>query len=400
MADAERIAATRDRSSSVYGALLRALLVAGSVFVLAWIASTISLVLLFAFAAVIIAIALNGPVTWLERRRVPRVAGTLGILLCIGLTMTGVALLVGSKVVQQGADLADNAPQLLDGLEVRSDRLFGSNSELDRAFEPNRSAASIHALLPRVGDIVTRVGQLSLGLAALVVLSITWITVVAYLVIEPRSMLRALLRIAPAGERDAFERTYVVFARMVLGWLWANVLAGLVEGALVAAFLSLINLPGAFVWAVLASVSVFIPKVGAWIMALPPFLVALATDPGMALWIVVFYVVMNEIMSDVVLPRVQGHGMKVHTAYLVVFVLAFASSFGLLGAVVATPFAGLVAAIWDEFVLSRRPPVDRIDERVEELLGATGLPTDQPTRDYIRDFRADSAGSPQDDQDG
>ncbi|MCZ4496591.1 MAG: hypothetical protein JWM25_1174, partial [Thermoleophilia bacterium] len=210
----------------------------------------------------------------------------------------------------------------------------------------------------------------SLGVAALIVLAITWLTIVIYLVLEPRSMLRGMLRLAPVEERDAVERAFVSFSRMVMGWLWANVFVGVVEGVLVAVFLSWLDVPGALVWAVLASFAVFIPKIGAWIMALPPVLVTVLVDPALAAWIAVFYVVMNEFMSDVVLPRIQSRGMDVHPAYLVVFVLAFGSAFGLLGAIVATPFAGLVSAAWSEFVLSRRPPVENVDARVEALLRA------------------------------
>ena len=225
-------------------------------------------------------------------------------------------------------------------------------------------------------EVATRVGRFSLGVAALLVLSITWMTIVVYLVAEPRSMLRGMLRLAPLAERAAVERAFIAFSRMVMAWLWANLFVGLVEGVLVAVFLSWLSVPGALVWAALASISVFIPKIGAWIMAIPPLLVTLASDPALALWITVFYVVMNEVMSDVVLPRIQSRSMAVHPAYLVVFVLAFASAFGLLGAVIATPVAGLVAAIWSEFVLSRRPPVAQVERRVDRLLRATGLPED------------------------
>jgi predicted PurR-regulated permease PerM len=368
MADAELERRARENAETLSGALLRALLIAGAVFTLFWMATLVSLVLLLVFAAIVIAIAFNGPVTWLERRRVPRLAGMLALLFAITLVTSGIGLLVGSKVVEQVAVLADSAPEYLDGLERRSDRLFGNYPELDRAFEPNKPNSSIRAVLPQVREVVTRVGRFSLGVAALIVLFITWLTIVIYLVIEPRSLLRAMLRLAPVGQRYAVERTFVAFSRMVMGWLWANVFAGVTEGALVAGFLSWVNVPGAFVWAVLASISVFIPKIGAWIMALPPFLITIATDPSLAIWVVVFYVVMNEVMSDIVLPRIQSRGMDVHPAYLVIFLLAFGSAFGLLGAVVATPFAGMVAAIWSEFVLSRRPPVADLEARVGRML--------------------------------
>ena len=148
MAEAENAPAAPDRGRHLSGALLRALLIAGGVFLLVWVASTVSLVLLLAFAAVIFAIALNGPVSWMERRRVPRMLGTLALLFAMALVAAGIGVLVGSKVVEQVATLAEAAPAYLDELEATSDDLFGKYPDLDRAFEPNKPNSSIRAVLP------------------------------------------------------------------------------------------------------------------------------------------------------------------------------------------------------------------------------------------------------------
>src|SRR5688500_5296650 len=81
------------------GMTLRAVLIGIAVLVALWIASTVALVLLLGFSALIIAIALNGPVTWFERRGVPRLAGTLGLLLVFAGVATGAAVIVGSQLV-------------------------------------------------------------------------------------------------------------------------------------------------------------------------------------------------------------------------------------------------------------------------------------------------------------
>ncbi len=69
----------------------------------------------------------------------------------------------------------------------------------------------------------------------------------------------------------------------------------------------------------------------------------------------------------------------VHAFYLVLFVLAFGATFGIVGAVIATPVAGLVAAAFDEWYLSRRPQVTGLDARVERMVGATPQPAGDPS---------------------
>ncbi len=350
------------------GALVPSLLLVASVIALAWFATTVSLVLVLTFSAVVIATALNGPVSWMEQRRVPRVAGTLGIVLAAFLVATGVGVLVGTTLVEQVASLVEDVPEYIDSIEDRSDEVFGEYPALDDAFEPVREDSATRQVGPAVQELVTRIGRASLGAATLAVAFITWLTMVVYLCIEPRSPLRMLLCVSPVDERDSVERVVVRFSGVVRSWLWANVAVGATEAVAVALFLSWIDIPAALVWGLLAFFAVFIPKIGAFIMATPPIIVAVAVDPSDVIWIAIFYVVMTEIMSDVVLPRIQGEAMDLHPVFLVVFVLVFGSSFGLLGAVVATPLAGLVAAAWDEFVVSRRPAVENLDARVERML--------------------------------
>ena len=351
--------------------LVRALLLVALVVGLALYATPISAVLVTIASAVIIAVALNGPVTWLERHRVARVWGTLAIMLAAGIVWVGVAWLVGATFVEEVDDLLESVPSYIDALEERSDALFAQYPALDDAYEPVRDDSATRQVAPALQELVTRLGQASLGVASLLVMFITWLTIVVFLTIEPRSVLRMLLRVTPVEERDAVERVVIVFSKIVRGWLWANVLVGAFQATCIFLFLSWIDTPAALVWAVLGFFSVFIPKIGAFIAGAPPVIVSLAVDPSDAIWIILFYAVLTEITSDVLLPRLQSQTMRLHAMYIVAFVLAFGSTFGLLGAILATPLAGLVAAIWEEFVVSRRPPVVDVDARVERMLATS-----------------------------
>lgn len=374
MADSVRPGTEPSRADQLARPLVRALLLAIFVVAALMFARTISLVLVVIFSALVIAVALNGPVTWLEQHHVSRLWGTLGMLFAAVVVWLAVALLVGVTFISQVDQLLESVPGYVDEFEQRSDDLFASYPALDNAYEPVRSNSATRQVAPALGTLVTKVGQASVGVATLLVMFITWTTIIVFLTIEPRSVLRMLLRVTPVDERDAVERVVIEFSGVVRGWLWANVLVGAIEAMLVSLFLSWINLPGALVWGVLAFFSVFIPKVGAFVAGAPPLVVALAVDPGDAVWIIFFYAAMTEVMSDVVLPRLQSHSMSLHPVYIVAFVLAFGSSFGLLGAILATPMAGLVAAIWYEFVVSRRPPVDNLDARVEHMLATAERP--------------------------
>ena len=71
--------------------------------------------------------------------------------------------------------------------------------------------------------------------------------------------------------------------------------------------LVIMGVPGAFVWAVLAFVTNFIPNVGFVIGVIPPaFIALLEGGPGLMIAVIVVYSVINFLIQSVIQPRVVG----------------------------------------------------------------------------------------------
>lgn len=101
---------------------------------------------------------------------------------------------------------------------------------------------------------------------------------------------------------------------------------------------------------------------------IPPILVALALDPWMALWVFIFYQIMQAVMANVVAPVSRSSQMKIHPVSLLFAVLAMTALFGFLGAIIATPIAGFIKAYYEEFYLARQPEDTKQDKDVESML--------------------------------
>ena len=113
------------------------------------------------------------------------------------------------------------------------------------------------------------------------------------------------------------------------------------------------EVPGALVWAALAFFSDFIPRIGGYVMAIPPVVLSLTLGPMTAVWVAVFYLVSTEILGSVVAPKIRGATMAIHPVAIIFFTLAFALAFGLIGALVATPAAAFASAFYSEFYMKR-----------------------------------------------
>ena len=110
---------------------------------------------------------------------------------------------------------------------------------------------------------------------------------------------------------------------------------------------------GALVWGALALFSELIPKIGFYIMSIPPVLGALSVSPLTALWELIFFLALNEIIGDFVMPKLRSSTMNIHPVSSIFLLLAMGSAFGLTGALMATPLAAIIKAFYEEFYVKK-----------------------------------------------
>ncbi|NCG23830.1 MAG: AI-2E family transporter, partial [Actinobacteria bacterium] len=90
--------------------------------------------------------------------------------------------------------------------------------------------------------------------------------------------------------------------------------------------------------------SQFIPVVGTYIAGALPALVAVLDDPKKAILVVIVIVAYQQIENYVLAPKVTAHTMEIHVAVAFGSVLAGAALLGVVGALLALPFAATAQA--------------------------------------------------------
>jgi predicted PurR-regulated permease PerM len=327
-------------------------LAAGAVVVGLWfIAKTITAILLL-FFALVVAIALAGPVHWLERRGVRRKWARPLVLILFFACVALIGWLVIPELAAQIVVLVNGLPDLIRRVDAQIAGLLVAHPELQGLF--SGSTGGIASLTGNASSFFRGVGNFSLGLVGVIALTIIFLSTVVYVVLDPVPVLRAYVGSLPASYRRSGVEAYRRASLAVIGWTKASLIVGTICFIAVFIFLSLINVPAALVWAALAFFSEFIPRIGGYVMAFPPVVVALTISPMTAVWTALFYLALNEVLGDAVAPRIRGETMQIHPALLLFFTLAFTLAFGILGAVVATPGAAFFSAFYSEFYIKRR----------------------------------------------
>ncbi len=351
-------------SLSPYKPLERLLYLAAALFIGIWFLHEVLQVVLLFFFAIVFTIVLNAPVTWLESRRWSRTWAALvvffGVLLFLGL----IGWMVIPKIVTQVKLLANNLPSYIESLNTRLSQWLGEHTDMTTA---PLSAESLRADLPSAPRLFFGLGQYFMNFAGRVLLVIFFFCLVIYMLINPRPLLALYLSFFPAARRDTIAEAFSNASVMTIGWMWSNIFAGALRAVIVWIFLYFMGIPGVWVWAGVTFFAELIPRIGFYIMSVPPILIALSISPGTALWVAGFYIVLDEIIGDFVIPRIRSTTMKIHPVSILLMIMLMSAAFGIMGAFIATPLTAFIKAHYEAFN-RRKLEEENHDSNIDRML--------------------------------
>jgi len=340
---------TLTRRGAVFTSWLGLALAAGAAVVLLWFLQKVITAILLLFFAVVVAIALSAPVNFFCRRGLRRHWAAVLTLLIFFATIALLGALVIPRLVDQSVLLVRELPEFVARLQDQIAALLTRYPDLQAFVSIDGTAAASGSAI----DLFRDLSGVSLSVLAGVALTIIFFSTVAYIVLDPKPIIRGYYGSLPLIHRRAGMRAYRRASVAVIGWTKASLVIGALQAVATFIFLTLMHVPGALVWAALAFFSDFIPRIGGYVMAVPPVVLSVTLGPMTAIWVALFYLVSNEILGSIVAPKIRGATMQLHPVLLIFFTVAFAIAFGVLGALVATPAAAFASAFYSEFYLKR-----------------------------------------------
>jgi len=352
-------------SNILYSTLIKAISYAAGIIVLLWFLYNAAGIVLLLLFALILALVINTPVAALERRGLKRGWACVIVLGTILLVLVGLGWIIVPKVGDQITALVNNLPGYAAQLSRNISGLFENYPEINR--EIQKQGNNLSQWLPSVPKALMKIGNYSLSIVTLLLITILFLSMVVYAVINPRPLLELYFSFFPTRLDQATEALHNA-SIMLNGWIRANIIGGSIRGTCIIVFLNYMGVPGAWVWGVVAFFSELIPRLGFYIMSIPPILVALAISPMTALWVTIFMLVLDEIMGDFILPKLRSNTMKIHPVSILFVLLAMATVFGFMGALLATPITALIKAYYEAFYANRLPPDPKLEDRIRVIL--------------------------------
>ncbi len=124
-------------------------------------------------------------------------------------------------------------------------------------------------------------------------------------------------------------------------------LVGFVDAFFIGLGLLLFHVPLVLPLAVLTFFGAFIPIIGAFVAGAFAVLIALVSNGlSTAIWILVIVLLVQQLEGNVLQPIIQGRGLNLHAAVVILAVTAGSSLAGIIGAFLSVPVAALIAVAY------------------------------------------------------
>ena len=308
-------------------------------------------IVIFLFA-LIIASAIAPAVNLLEKIKIPRVVGALLVyIVVIGLLGFLISLVV-PPFAKEIKDLSSNLPNYIESLSDKFETIKEASSRYQNIINQFQN------FLIGLGDLLRQSASNLLSAAINIfggIFSLLLVLVISfYLSVQKRGVQHVLNAITPQEHRDYILNLWERSQRKLGRWLQGQLFLGLIVGVLVYIGLSILNIKFALLLAVLAGILEIFPYIGPVIAGIPAVILGFLQAPILGLWVLILYVVVQQVENHLIVPLVIGKIVKLNPVAVILALLIGGKLGGIPGMILAVPIAAVLAEFFRDLVRRRK----------------------------------------------
>jgi predicted PurR-regulated permease PerM len=278
----------------------------------------------------------------------PKSAAVILVYLCLVIVIAAIVLVIGTVVVNEGVQFAKDAPRYLTE----------ATNALNKLHDKHPSFPSFAGLLARVRDqlgvvssyVYQALTKLFGFLGNIVVIVVTFV-IAYYLLSTEQSAKEGILRLIPPSKREEYGETFAEMGSRMGAWLRGQLLLAFIVGVVIGVGLAIIGLPYAGIIAIVGAVAEMIPMLGPGVAAIPAVLIALVGPPWKIAVVIVFFVVLSQVESNILFPKVMKHAVGLNPIVTILALLAGAALAGFMGALLAIPLTAAGQVFYQQIIL-------------------------------------------------
>jgi len=310
-----------------------------------WLLGHVLRIMLLILLALVLANALDPFLSRLERV-MPRSLGVL-VIYAGGLALAAViGFLFGQQISAQAQGLGQSLPAMLDQAGG-----YLSTLALNHGIPVpwiDHTTATDQVTQTVQGGLKDFLGK-ALNLAALLANGVVDMLLVLvmgfYFMAGGPGMRRAFIRLFPQRHQDKAAFVASASSAVLGSYIRGQLILAAIIGVGAGLGCALLGVRYPLAIAVFAFVFELIPMVGPVLSAIPAVFIALFQPFPLVVWVILFFVALQMFENHILAPRIQGHAVGIHPVLALIALVLGADLFGVFGALLAVPTAGILSVL-------------------------------------------------------
>jgi predicted PurR-regulated permease PerM len=302
-----------------------------------------------------IALMLNPFVSFLGRRGLRRGMAIPLTYLTLLLVIAGIGLALAQPISNQVDAFQRNVPQLVRQANrtLNNVQTFFNHHGIHIQLQKQGQTAlqtlqtkvlkGSSSLLSFTTTLLKSAANAAISLVLIFVMSV-------YLLVYARQIGTLVRRWLPDADGTAADDYPLRVQRAVAGYVRGQLLFSVVMGTTAGTALWLYGLTGifhdgrtyAFAFGAFFGVMELVPFIGPVLGAIPPIAVALFQNPLTALWVVLLFIVLQQLEGHIVAPQIFSHALRINPLLVIIALLFGDAIYGIVGALMALPVAAVI----------------------------------------------------------
>jgi predicted PurR-regulated permease PerM len=339
------------RISITTGTFVRAIVVTALAYAVWMLRGLVLLVL----TAIVIASAIEPGVTYLVRRRIPRVLAVLLMYLTVFGSLFAVLYFFIPPILSDAQGLFSQIPQYLDSLNLSG----SSFPSIDSGSALTNEAQHAFSTLLNFREIFTGSSEGAFRLLSSIfggVFAFGLIVVLSFYFAMLETSVEDFIRVVAPPDKEEYVVSLWLRAKKKIGlWMQGQVLSSLIGGVLSYLGLVILGIPYAFLLAIFTAAMMLIPIFGSFLSAFPPIVLAFSTG-GVSLAVIVagLYIIINQFESHIIHPLVVNKVVGIPPLLVILALIVGGELAGFLGVLLAIPVAAALREFLNDYDKGKR----------------------------------------------
>ena len=297
-------------------------------------------ILLLVFAGLLFGIFIYAIAEWPARKlRLPYRFWYGIVVFFLLLSLAGGFYYLGSQVGQRASNLATELQAAISNTQQQLNQYDWAAQYIpDEQQLKETIADSSGSYLPKMMKGLWWLGWLVTGAVVIFFIGV-------YAAYEPHVYRSGLIRLVPPSRRHRYREVLDTLQTALSYWIIGRLISMSLIGIITAIGLWWLGVPLPVTLGVIAALLTFIPNIGPLLAALPQVLLAFNVSPKVALYVIIFNLVLQGVESYLITPIIQRHEVSLPPILTITAQLILGVWLGVVGIMMAAPLMVVIMVL-------------------------------------------------------